>query len=130
MFTRIRPFVTAIFLKLIYGVIEYFDFLNYWKTGRAHFDEVELISIADFNARQTALVSRKVDVISRCDLKTLNLLAKRPGVRVEETTGFLHYTVPMITTIAPFDNNDVRLALKYAVDREQLLQRVLHGHHI
>ena len=101
---------------------------NYWKNGRAHFDEVELISIADFNARQSALVSKKVDVISRCDLKTVNLLAKRPGVRVEETTGFLHYTVPMITTIAPFDNNDVRLALKYAVDREQLLQRVLHGH--
>ncbi len=101
---------------------------NYWKPGCAHFDEVELLVIADFNARQTALVTKQVDVINRCDLKTVNLLAKRPGIRVEEATGFLHYTVPMITTNAPFDNNDVRLALKYAVDRELLLERVLHGH--
>ncbi len=28
----------------------------------------------------------------------------------------------------PFDNNDVRLALKYGVDREKLLQTVLRGH--
>ena len=32
----------------------------------------------------------------------LHLLARRPGVRVEEETGFLHYTAPMITTVAPF----------------------------
>jgi len=49
-------------------------------------------------------------------------------VRVEEETGFLHYTAPMNTTVAPFDNNDVRLALKYAVDREQLLEKILKGH--
>ena len=101
---------------------------NYWKTDRAYFDEVELIVIADFNARQNALVSKQVDMISRCDLKTVDLLAKRPGVNIEETTGFLHYTMPMITTMAPYDNNDVRLALKYAVDRELLMKRVLHGH--
>jgi peptide/nickel transport system substrate-binding protein len=101
---------------------------NYWKADRAYFDEVELTTISDFNARQNALVSKRVDVISRCDRKTVNLLAKRPGIKIEETTGFLHYTVPMITTTAPFDNIDVRLALKYAVDREMLLKRVMHGH--
>jgi peptide/nickel transport system substrate-binding protein len=47
---------------------------------------------------------------------------------VEEETGFLHYTAPMNTGVAPFDNNDVRLALKYAVDREQLLEKILKGH--
>ena len=101
---------------------------NYWKADRAHFDEVELTTISDFSARQTALVSKQVDVISRCDRKTVNLLARRPGINIAETTGFLHYTVPMITTTAPFDNNDVRLALKYAIDRELLLKRVMHGH--
>jgi len=34
----------------------------------------------------------------------------------------------MLTTVAPFDNNDVRLALKYAVDREQLVKKVLRGY--
>ena len=101
---------------------------NYWKEDRAHFDELELLVVADVNARQNAVATGDVDVISRCDLKTVHLLSRRPGVRVEEATGFLHYTAPMITTQAPFDNNDVRLALKYAVDREQLLERILKGH--
>ena len=30
--------------------------------------------------------------------------------------------------IAPFDNNDVRLALKYAIDREQLAKIILRGY--
>jgi peptide/nickel transport system substrate-binding protein len=101
---------------------------NYWKEGTANFDEVELLVIAEVNARQNAVATGEVDVISRCDLKTAALLGRRPGVRVEEATGFLHYTVPMNTKLAPFDNNDVRLALKYAVDREQLLATVLKGH--
>ncbi len=101
---------------------------NYWKDGRAHFDEVELLVIADVAARQNAVATGEVDVISRCDLKTVHLLGRRPGVRVEEETGFLHYTAPMITTQAPFDNNDVRLALKYGVDREALLKSILRGH--
>ena len=101
---------------------------NYWKDGRAHLDEIELLVIADVNARQNAVATGNVDVISRCDLKTVHLLGRQPGVKVEEATGFLHYTAPMNTTQAPFDNNDVRLALKYAVDREQLLDKILKGH--
>ena len=101
---------------------------NYWKEDRAHFDELELLVISDVNARQNAVATGEVDVISRCDLKTVHLLSRKPGVRVEEATGFLHYTAPMNTTLPPYDNNDVRLALKYAVDREQLLEKILKGH--
>lgn len=101
---------------------------NYWKEGRAHFDELEFLAIADVNARQNAVATGEVDVISRVDLKTVALLARRPGIRVEEETGYLHYTAPMNTKIAPFDNNHVRLALKYAVDREQLMEKILKGH--
>jgi peptide/nickel transport system substrate-binding protein len=101
---------------------------NYWKPDRAHFDELELLVIADPAARQNAVATGEVDVISRCDLKTVNLLARRPGVKVEEETGFLHYTAPMLTTVPPFDNNDVRMALKLAVNREDLLEKILHGH--
>ena len=101
---------------------------NYWKEGRGHFDELELLVIGDVNARQNAVATGEVDVISRCDLKTVHLLGRRPGIRVEEETGFLHYTAPMNTKIAPFDNNDVRLALKYAVNRDQLMEKILKGH--
>ncbi|MCG8567155.1 MAG: ABC transporter substrate-binding protein, partial [Desulfobacterales bacterium] len=39
-----------------------------------------------------------------------------------------HYTLPMHTDVAPFNNNDLRLALKYAMDRETLVQKFLRGY--
>lgn len=101
---------------------------NYWKAGRGHFDEVEILSVVDVAARTSALKTGDVDVIDRVDLKTVHLLGRTPGIRVEETTGTAHYSIPMRTDMAPFDNNDVRLALKYALDREGLVRTVLRGH--
>ena len=101
---------------------------NYWKSGRGHFDEVELLSIIDGNARQNALTTGEVDAIDRVDTKTVRLLARVKGVNILESTGTLHYTLPMDTRVAPFDNNDVRLALKYAMDREDIMKKVLSGH--
>jgi peptide/nickel transport system substrate-binding protein len=34
----------------------------------------------------------------------------------------------MLTDREPFNNNDVRLALKYAINREQLLEKILRGY--
>ena len=34
----------------------------------------------------------------------------------------------MLTNVSPFDDNNIRLALKYAVDREALVKTVLRGH--
>lgn len=101
---------------------------NYWKEGRAHFDEVELLSIIDTVARTSALTSGALDSMERVDLKTAHLLARTPGIRVEETSGTQHYTFTMRTDTPPFDDNEVRLALKYAIDRQAILDAVLRGH--
>jgi peptide/nickel transport system substrate-binding protein len=101
---------------------------NYWKQGFAHFDEVEVLAIHDVTARTNALTTGTLEVIDRPELKTVDLLQKRPGLRVEETKGTLQYTVPMLTDVAPFDNNDVRLALKYGVKRQAMLDAILRGH--
>ena len=101
---------------------------NYWKEGRAHFDELELLAVADVTARQNALVTDELDAMNRVDRKTAHLLTRQSGVKVEENTGNQHYTIPMNTTVAPFDNADVRLALKLAIDREALVQTILRGH--
>ncbi len=101
---------------------------NYFKEGRGHFDEIEFITIADVAARTNALTTGEVDSMDRADLKTVHLLKRRKNIKVEEVTGTLHYTIPMHMDVAPFDNPDVRLALKYAVDREALLKTILRGH--
>lgn len=101
---------------------------NYWKDGAAHADTIELHSIADPVARQNALITGVVDCIDRLEFKTLALMAKAPGVTVEEGTGPLHYTFPMMTGRAPFDNLDLRKALKYAIDRQEIVDKILFGH--
>ncbi|MAD86260.1 MAG: peptide ABC transporter substrate-binding protein, partial [Deltaproteobacteria bacterium] len=90
---------------------------NYFKADRGWFNELEMLSIVDPTARSNALATGEVDVIDRVDLKTAHLLARKSGIKVEETTGTKHYTFPMRTDTAPFDDNNVRLALKHAVNR-------------
>ena len=101
---------------------------NYWKEGRAHFDEVELLAILDVTARTNALTTGEIDGMDRADLKTVHLLKRNKKIRIEETRGTQHYTFAMRTDTAPFDNNDVRLALKYGLDREALIKTILLGH--
>jgi peptide/nickel transport system substrate-binding protein len=102
-------------------------FANFHDDTKGNFDSFQIVSIVDPAARQNALVTGEVDLIDRVDLKTAHLLQRNAGVEVESTTGTQHYTFPMRTDTAPFDDVNVRLALKYSVDREALLQTVLKG---
>jgi peptide/nickel transport system substrate-binding protein len=69
-----------------------------------------------------------VDVIDAVDLNTVDLLKRAKGVKVLATTGTQHYTFPMDTRAAPFSDNNVRQALKYAIDRQELLDKILSGY--
>ena len=100
---------------------------NYWKKGRAHFDEIEIVGIADVTARVTALNTNQIDAMNRFELKLIHLLNRAPGIQIINTTGYRHYSVPMLTDRKPFNDIDVRLGLKYAVDRDHLLKTILRG---
>jgi len=101
---------------------------NYWKEGRAHFDEVETLGIADVNSRTNALKTGQIDWMPRVEVKTAHLLKKTKGIKVIQANGTFHYDMPMFMDVSPYNNNDVRLALKYAIDREQILEKVLLGY--
>ena len=101
---------------------------NYFVEGLPYFDEVETVNIADGTARVSALLSGRFDVIEDPPINVLGNVEKTAGLRVLEVSGTAHMTFPMQTNTEPFTNNDTRLALKYAIDREQLLKIVLQGH--
>ena len=101
---------------------------NYWKEGFAHFDEVEVTAINDVNARTSALRSGQIDVINRCERKTFHLLSKAPGVQSVVQKGMRHYNFPMRTDMPPFDDNNIRMAMKHAIDREDILKTILRGY--
>ncbi|HET6621024.1 MAG TPA: ABC transporter substrate-binding protein [Dongiaceae bacterium] len=101
---------------------------SYYKEGKPYFDDVEFLTIGDVTARTAALTAGQVQWIGRADLKTLSLLKRDPNVNIEEVTGFGHYTLPMRVTEKPFDNVDVRTALKYALNRQDVVDKIFLGH--
>lgn len=101
---------------------------NYWKEGRAHFDTVEMLSITDPTARTNALLSGQVDVIDRVDVKTATLFDAAPNIKLQTIDGNQHFVFPMDTRVGPFSDNNVRNAIKYAVNRQELVDKVLSGY--
>jgi peptide/nickel transport system substrate-binding protein len=101
---------------------------GYWKAGRANFDAVELIAIADATARINALVTGQVDAIGRVAVAAVGLLQRNTDIVIEETAGWQHYTIPAWTDVAPFNDRNVRQALKHAIDRKAMVETILRGH--
>jgi len=101
---------------------------NYWRDDRGHAAVFEMLTISDNTARINALLSDEVDIIDDVEFKVVNRLSGKDGITVESTSGPLHYLFSMMSDRDPFQSKDVRLAMKYACDRQSLIDRVLSGH--
>ncbi|PKR58014.1 ABC transporter substrate-binding protein [Thalassospira lohafexi] len=101
---------------------------NDWRSDRGYVDSVEMIVMNDATARMAALSSGQVHFINRVDPKTVSLLKRAPNVDIQTTSGRGHYVFIMHCNTAPFDNNDLRLALKHAMDRETMVEKILGGY--
>ncbi|MEL7257417.1 MAG: ABC transporter substrate-binding protein [Pseudomonadota bacterium] len=101
---------------------------NHWRDTVGFFDSIEMLALVDQNARTTALVSGDVDVVDRVDLKTVGLLERNANLNIHSVAGTQHYTFAMSTNQAPFDDNNVRQALKYAINREEMVEKILFGY--
>lgn len=102
---------------------------DYWKPGRGNFDMIELRNIQDVAARTAALQSGEVDAVNRLDARTVNLLMKDSNLKVVRTkgTGNRFCFVTRVTD-KPYDNKDLRTALKYGIDREKIIESVYNGY--
>ena len=98
-----------------------------WHLSGAYFDAVTITVINDPSARQTALIANEVDAVTQLELKTLALLGRDPNIKVINLPSGTAITIPMHTNIGPFDNVDVRNALKYAIDRKDLIKKIEFG---
>jgi peptide/nickel transport system substrate-binding protein len=100
---------------------------NYWKEGRGHLDGVEVTVINDGSARLNALLSGQVDAINRVDPKAVALIQKNASFEIVRAPGGWHPVMAMTVDAAPYDNVDLRKAMKYALDREQIIKTSFSG---
>lgn len=100
---------------------------NYWKEGCAFVDSIETIGINDVSARMNALQSGGVHYINRVDPKVAPLLQRDERLQLVDVPSAGFYNFSMRVDVPPFDDVNVRLALKYAIDRKKLISLVLGG---
>lgn len=104
---------------------------DYWggtQEETAHYDRIEVIVLNDATARTAALQSGQVDIINRVEPKIAKLLDRAPNLSVQNVSGRGHYVFIAHVDTAPFDNNDLRLALKYACNRQEMVDKILQGY--
>ncbi len=101
---------------------------NYFRDNRPYVDAAEIICINDWTARLNALQSGEVHIINRVDSRFADRLKQNKDVEVVSSPGRTHYCYVMDTRVAPFSDQNVRLALKYAIDREAILKNIFGGY--
>jgi len=103
-------------------------YADYWDDTRGHVDRIEVQVMNDDTARVAAIQSGEVHMINRVPPRIASMIERVPHVRLKSVPSRGHYVFIMHTNQAPFDNRDLRLALKHAFNREQMLDTVLFGH--
>ncbi len=101
---------------------------NYWEQGGGPYvDELEIIAIDDSGARANALLAGEIDCAEAFDYDQARAYKSNKQIVLlnAETTGTYPYVFR--TDKAPFDNPDVRLAMKLAVDRSKLVDIAFAG---
>ena len=102
---------------------------GYWNAANSGYaDQVEIIVINDSTARTSALQGGQVHMMNRVEPKIVELIKRIPGVAIHNIAGGAHYVFAMQCNTAPFDNNDLRLAMKYAIDRKDLVDKIVRGY--
>jgi len=93
---------------------------NYWDAKDVHIDELDLSVAPDPSTVIAAVQTGSLDVASlpATEIKA----AKAAGLKVDVVNSLTVSQVDVNSTLAPLTNAKVVEALKYAVDREQLLK--------
>jgi peptide/nickel transport system substrate-binding protein len=101
---------------------------NYWQSGKPYLDEVMINFIGDSQSMVVRFESGGLDVIDTPPLRDAVRLKEdnRYHVMVNDASG-QYWVLVMNTTGGPTQNQMVRQALNYAVDRKRFLDTALVG---
>lgn len=100
---------------------------NYWDEGKPYVDEVVIIDMPDEAARVNALLGGQVDMITTVPPSQVTVLQANSAVQLVVAEGVRWQPFTMRVDVPPFDDNDVRQAMRLIVDRPQMIQQALGG---
>jgi len=100
----------------------------WWSADHPYLDEVQIIDYADQTALIDALTNRQVDAILDVAYDRADEVAALDGITLLDAPTGSWVTITMAIDQAPFDDPDVREALRLIADREALVETVVHGY--
>ena len=99
---------------------------HYWGTG-AWVDSLEIVDLTDDTARVNALLGKQVDEIAFMPFVQAKAHAGDSAIQIIQAAQPQTNPIYVQMDRKPFTDNRIRLALKYAVDREAMVRQVELG---
>lgn len=100
---------------------------DYWGDG-PYLDTFEFIDLGDNpSAGIAAMASKQVDGLSEADAVQINSMKAFPHVAVHKTETTQTIVARMHSDVEQFKDKRVRQAMRYAIDRDKIIQTVLLG---
>ncbi len=90
---------------------------------------IEFFSISDQQARTNALLAGQVDLLSQTNLDfvTARVVNASPKTTIARVKNGQWYTIPMLTSIDPFNTSRLRQAMKHAYDPQAMVDTAIQG---
>ncbi len=101
---------------------------NYWKPGRPYLDEIELIGIDDESSRVNAMLAGYIQLNNAINPRCVERVRSTAGYTVHETKSGLYTDLILRQDMRPSGNPDFVLAMKYLLDRDEILNAVFRGY--
>ena len=120
------PFKFESFTPGQQSVFTRFD--GYWDSGLPHLDSVTVLDLADETAGYNALQGGQVDVFANAPLALARQVGSGGAIKALVSKPGQWTPFTMRVDQPPFDNPDVRMALRLLVDRQQIINLSLSGY--
>jgi peptide/nickel transport system substrate-binding protein len=100
---------------------------TYWEKGKPSVDSASVQVVPEDNSRVLKLKAGELDAIINVPFNQAESLKSDPNIQVGVAPVFRIDLVQLNTTKKPFDNQAVRQALNYALDKEAIIKGILRG---
>jgi peptide/nickel transport system substrate-binding protein len=102
-------------------------FKDYWDAPRPFLDELWQVNIPQAASQVASLSGGEVQVMFEVPVPYVATLERTPGVSVVSVKSTSFQPLTMLSNQKPFDDNRVRLAVKYLMDRPGIIRAVWQG---
>ena len=101
---------------------------NYWDKGVPYLDGVRGVVITEQSTKVQSVLSGQSHLSDNIDYSAAATVKGNPNAKLLELKNATYLLVAMDQTKPPFDDERVRMALKVAVDREQVVKTAYQGY--